>query len=320
MYSVTKLLKPEMFQGKNKTKNYFEGWYFKLSDETGGNSLAVIPGVSYGESRDDRHAFIQVLDETSLKSHYFRFDIASFLYSEADFCISIGGSSFGRNGICLDIDRDGLVIRGSLEFKDIVPFPKTVCNPGVMGPFSFIPFMECFHGVVNIAGRIDGSLTVGGRETDFIGGRCYIEKDWGRSFPEWWIWLHSDRFQREDVQFMFSVAKIPWLGMHFTGFLSFLRVGGDVYRFATYTGAKIKLLNHRDGNLKIAVRDRRYSLVISGRYDGSSALKAPAQGRMLRDIRESVSSEVHVSLKENSGKVIFEGLGKNAGMEIEGKK
>ncbi|HSN58780.1 MAG TPA: hypothetical protein VLR72_04900, partial [Clostridiaceae bacterium] len=61
MHSFSKLLKPEIFQGKNKIKNYFEGWYFKLSDETGGNSLAVIPGVSYGESKDDRHAFIQVL-------------------------------------------------------------------------------------------------------------------------------------------------------------------------------------------------------------------------------------------------------------------
>jgi hypothetical protein len=317
MFSFSKLLKPEIFQGKNKTKNYFEGWYFKLSDETGGNSLAVIPGVSYGESREDRHAFIQVLDESSRKSHYFSFDIASFCYLESDFSISIGGSSFGRNGICLDIDEDGFAIRGSLQFKDIVPFPKTIYNPGVMGPFSFIPFMECFHGVVNIASRIEGSLTVDGKKTDFTGGRGYIEKDWGRSFPEWWIWLHSDRFERADVQFMFSVAKIPWLGMHFTGFLSFLRVGGELYRFATYTGAKIKLLHHSDGNLKIVVRDRRYSLVISGRYDGSSVLKAPAQGRMLRDIRESVSSEVHVSLKENSGRIIFEGIGRNAGMEIE---
>ncbi|HSN58438.1 MAG TPA: tocopherol cyclase family protein [Clostridiaceae bacterium] len=317
MYSVSKLLKTEMFQGKNKTKNYFEGWYFKLSDETGGNSLAVIPGVSYGESKDDRHAFIQVLDESSRKSHYFRFDISSFCYSESEFSISIGGSSFGRNGIFLDIDEDGFAIRGSLEFKDIVPFPKTIYNPGVMGPFSFIPFMECFHGVVNIASRIEGSLTVDGKETEFTGGRGYIEKDWGRSFPEWWIWLHSDRFEREDVQFMFSVAKIPWLGMHFTGFLSFLRVGGELYRFATYTGAKIKLLESSDGNLKIVVRDRKYSLVISGRYEGSSVLKAPAQGRMLRDIRESVSSEVHVSLKENKGRIIFEGTGRNAGMEIE---
>lgn len=320
MYSVSKLLKPEIFQGKYKTKNYFEGWYFKLSDETGGNSLALIPGVSFGESEGDRHAFIQVLDEPSLKSHYFRFDIESFRYSEADFSISIGGSSFGRNGIRLDIDREGFTLRGSLEFKDIVPFPKTVCNPGVMGPFSFMPFMECFHGVVNITSSIQGSLIVCGRETDYTCGRGYIEKDWGRSFPEWWIWVHSDRFKRADVQFMFSVAKIPWLGMHFTGFLSFLRVGGELYRFATYTGAKIKLLEYRDGNLKIAVRDRKYSLVITGQYDGSRILKAPSQGRMLRGIRESVSSEVHISLKENSGRIIFEGLGRNAGMEIEGRK
>ncbi|MBP1744505.1 MAG: hypothetical protein H6Q58_1483 [Firmicutes bacterium] len=317
MYSVLKLLKPEIFQGKHKNKNYFEGWYFKLSDERGGAILAVIPGVSFGENEGDKHAFIQVLDESNRISHYIRYDISSFCYSQTDFSISIGSSSFGRNGICLDIDEGGVRIRGSLEFKNIVPFPKTIYNPGIMGPFSFIPFMECCHGVVNISSRIEGSLRVGDKEIDFTDGRGYIEKDWGKSFPEWWIWVHSDRFEREDVQFMFSVAKIPWLGMHFTGFLSFLRVGGTLYRFATYTGAKIKLLEYSGGNLKIVVRDRKYTLTISGRYDESRILKAPSQGRMLRDIRESISSDVHVSLKENKGKIIFEGMGRNAGMEIE---
>ena len=81
MYNILKLFKPEMFQGGHKSKNYFEGWYFKLSDQSGINSLAIIPGISYGENAEDKHAFIQVLDVTNKAAHYLRFEISSFSYS-----------------------------------------------------------------------------------------------------------------------------------------------------------------------------------------------------------------------------------------------
>ena len=58
-------------------------------------------------------------------------------------------------------------------------------RPGVMGPFSFVPFMECYHGVVNIDHKISGSLMINNEEIDFTDGYGYIEKDWGKSFPNW---------------------------------------------------------------------------------------------------------------------------------------
>ena len=41
-----KIFHPDQFQGCNQTKNYFEGWYYKIvnADET--KAFAVIPGIA----------------------------------------------------------------------------------------------------------------------------------------------------------------------------------------------------------------------------------------------------------------------------------
>jgi len=328
MYLIKKLFNPEIFQGRYKRKKYFEGWYFKFIDKAEKSVYAVIPGVSYGMRAEDRHAFIQVIDAVDYKSCYFKFDFSSFKYSQNDFNISIGDNTFTRNGMILDLKREDnnedknkdnnekFEIKGAIRFIDIVPFPKTIFSPGIMGPFTFIPFMECYHGIINIHHRITGSLSINNEIKDFTGGSGYIEKDWGRSFPESWVWIQSNHFNRDDISVMFSMAKIPYLHMHFTGFVSFLRIGGRLYRFATYTGAKIRHFTCEDGQIEITAVDRHYTMTISGKYRQSGKLMAPQNGLMHREIAESISSEIEATLQDNKGMVIFHGTGKNVGMEI----
>ncbi len=118
---------------------------------------------------------------------------------------------------------------------------------------------------------------------------------------------------------MFSIARIPWLRNHFTGFLCFLKLKEEMYLFATYTGAKVKHLEHNNGIIDILIEDKKYSLWISGEYNKSGILKAPKNGLMERKISESISSTVKTVLKDKKGKVIFEDYGKNAGLEVVGK-
>ena len=218
MYLLNKLQNPEMFQGQYKKKNYFEGWYYKLIDSSQKNVWAVIPGISYGKSKSDAHAFIQVIEANSCKVHYFKFDINNFKFSNKEFNIQIENNHFNRNEIILDLKDENTLIKGKLTFNNIVPFPKKLLNPGIMGPFSFVPSMECYHGVVNIHHEIKGRFLENNNEIDFINGYGYIEKDWGKSFPESWIWLQSNHFKQNNVSVMFSIAKIPWLHSHFIGF------------------------------------------------------------------------------------------------------
>jgi len=319
MYLIKKLWHPEMFQGKYKNKNYFEGWYYKLIDSKQENVWAVIPGIAHGKSEDDHHAFVQVIEANSCNVHYFKYDISSFKFLENKFNVQIGNNLFTRDGIILDLKDQNISIQGQLSFQNIIPFPKGILRPGIMGPFSFVPFMECYHGVVNIHHEIEGSIAHNGTEISFNNGYGYIEKDWGKSFPESWIWIQSNHFPQGDVSLMFSIAKIPFLCSHFTGFLSFLRIGDRMFSFATYTGAKITKLQYMKDTILIDIADAKYTLHIKAFFSKGGVLKAPKNGLMNGEVTESITSTVMVSLYDHKSRAnLFEGKGIHTGFEIGG--
>lgn len=57
MYRISKTFNPEIFQGKYKKKNYFEGWYYKIVDKDEKNSFAFIPGIAF-DKKGNSHSFI----------------------------------------------------------------------------------------------------------------------------------------------------------------------------------------------------------------------------------------------------------------------
>ena len=189
MAGIGRLWHPEVFQGRGKTRNYFEGWYYKLIDRDRSHVMALIPGIALGRAGEDPHAFIQFIDAVKGKVGYARFPFTEFVSEKQCFSVGIGENRFTRDHLKLDLRRDGLDIRGELHFFDILRFPGTLLSPGIMGPYTFVPFMECYHGIVNIRHRIEGTLVIGGEAVDLTGGEGYIEKDWGRSFPSSWVWL-----------------------------------------------------------------------------------------------------------------------------------
>ena len=48
---------------------------------------------------------------------------------------------------------------------------------------------------------------------NLIGGRAYVEKDWGSKFPKTWVWIQANHFAAENGAMgtlMLSVASIPF--------------------------------------------------------------------------------------------------------------
>lgn len=311
-----RLLKPELFQGVNKKRNYFEGWYYKIISQNKDHAIALIPGVSFDKNGKDKHAFIQFFDAVTGETHYFRYSLSEFHSHKSKLDVKIGKNRFCKEGVQLDLKNDKVRIKGKLRFSEIISYPRTLWQPGIMGPFSFVPFMECYHGVVNIHQTISGSLQRNGQTMQFDKGYGYVEKDWGKSFPQAWIWMQSNHFEKEDASFMFSVAAIPFFRFRFTGFLCFLRIGDQFYRFATYSGAK--LLRHRlKGEcLDIKIRDRKHALQFRAINHQTGKLIAPESGEMVRTIEESITATIHLKLSDKKGNLIFGGAGKNAGLEI----
>ena len=51
------------------------------------------------------------------------------------------------------------VASNRLHFSDWQGWPVTLASPGVMGPYSFAPFMECNHGILSMDHCLSGALT-----------------------------------------------------------------------------------------------------------------------------------------------------------------
>jgi len=315
---LPRLFRPEIFQGIKKKINYFEGWYFKCVDEKAKNVMAFIPGVSYGNNTEESHAFIQVIDASRNRSGYFSFPISDFKYAKDTLDLQIGKNSFSEDGLTLFLDNGAMSYMGSLHFNDPQHFPKSLCCPGIMGPFSFLPFMECYHGIVHVNSCISGSLFIDSKEHDFDNGTGYIEKDWGTSFPESWIWVQCNHFSVPNMSFMLSYAHIPFLGRSFNGLISFLSINNKLYKLATYNGARIDFLEYKNNTLSVLAESPRHTLNMTVTIKPGNELKAPKKGIMTNNIIESMTSDIDLSFISKKGKLIFTGRGTVAGVEMGG--
>ncbi len=316
MYGLKRLFNPEIYQGKNRKNSYFEGWYFKCVDGGGQNIMAFIPGISLGSSPEDSHSFIQVIDGSRNRSGYFTFPSNDFKYSENHLELHIGDNSFSTEGLTLSLKNKELGYEGTLSFLNPTPFPKTLWSPGIMGPFGFLSFMECYHGVVHVRHELAGKLKIDGADQDFTNGLGYIEKDWGTSFPDSWVWIQSNHFTQPHVSFMLSFAHIPFLGRSFNGLIAFLSINGKIYRLSTYQGSRVTSLDYEDGVLTILAEGRHHALSVTVTVNSGSHLKAPKKGIMTTTIVESMTSRIHVILIEKHGSILFEGDGNIACIEI----
>lgn len=314
MYSIAKIWKPTIFQGHNRKSNYFEGWYFKLVDDQESQKLAIIPGISYPKEGEP-HVFIQVLDAQNCKSEYHRFPVTDFQASKTIFEVKIGNNYFSADKIVLDLPN----LKGELHFTDLTPWDWKWYSPGIMGPFSFLPFMECYHGVVSLHHHISGKLILNGKEITYKKGIGYIEKDWGRSFPSSWIWMQSNHFEEENVSLSASVAMIPYKGISFIGFIVGFWWRGKLYRFTTYNGGKLEHVSLDNEMIHYTIRNREYRLEIKGYHSEGGDLVAPINGKMEGKLKETIMSRANITLSTLDGKVLFSDVARNMGLEAGGK-
>jgi hypothetical protein len=314
------ILNPAGYHGHAKRPPFFEGWYFKLVDASERHRYAVIPGIFLSDDPEKHHAFIQLLDGRTGRADYHRFPPGEFWAAkngELDLCI--GPNRFTVQEMVLDIPADNRPVRGRLRFPVVTPWPITWASPGIMGWYAWVPFMETYHGVPSLDHPIEGALEIAGHTIDFSGGRGYIEKDWGRSFPAAWVWFQTNHFDRPGTSLTASVAIIPWVGRAFPGFIIGLWYEGKLSRFATYTGARIKELDIGDRQIYWVVEDRAHRLeMIAVRAEGS-LLRAPSTVDMGRRISETLNATVDVKLvSRRDQSVLFVGTGRHAGLEAVG--
>jgi RNAse (barnase) inhibitor barstar len=311
-----KIKDPIRFQGSINHKNYFEGWYFKQVSLGSGKVISFIPGISL--NKHDSHAFIQVIVSPPVETHYFRFDISDFFTSDLPFEVRIGNNVFSQKGIEISLSDKTIVLEGQLTYGPFKSIEKTILNPNAMGWFAYIPKMKCNHGIVSMDHSVDGVLKYNEESLSFNRDRGYIEKDWGSSFPERYIWMQGNHFEKNGGSFMCSIASIPMLGTSFTGLIANLVADGKEYRFATYNGAKIiQALSTTEG-IDIILKKSNLTLEIKAHIESTGDLKSPIEGRMAGTIKEGLGGTISLVLKEED-RIIRQLFTKYSGIEVVGE-
>jgi len=207
-----------------------------------------------------------------------------------------------------------------LNFVNQIKWPNKWYSPGIMGPYSFVPFMECYHGILSMDHAIDGQLTIHNEIIDFTGGKGYMEKDWGHSFPSAYIWMQTNHFSQPNVSLKASVAKIPWLKSSFVGFIAGLWLNNELIEFTTYNASQLKKSFVDTHKVELILENSKYRLEIKAIRHETTELASPILGFMDGRIHESMTSEINVLLfNKKTQKIVFQDIGRNAGLEVAGK-
>ena len=335
---------PEAFHGRGVGSGFFEGWYIKLVSADRAQRWAVIPGVFRGLATGDDgggtrdEAFVQVLDGLTGRSWYHRFPAEALVASDDGFDVRIAGNHFSPDGVTLDLPQ----LRGRIDYTSpLEPWPVTVREPGIMGWYGLVPFMECFHGIVSFGHGLAGTLEVEGAATSFDGGRGYIEKDWGKAFPAGYVWLASNHIdasaglsasatgdgtdapalserQRDEASLIASVAIIPWLGGSFRGSIIGFRHGGRLHKWTTYNRSKERRLIIDDTHVRWTVEGPDGVLELDAERVRGGLLHAPLRTAMHQRVEETLDARVAFRHLDHDGTVLLEGTAECAGLEVYG--
>ncbi len=265
-------------------RNYFCGWYLKCQNET--QALALIPAYHITDGR--KSCSIQLITDDGAWNVPFFFES----YHQDGEGLRIGGNVFTRQGVTLALKGPGLQADGKLTFGPFAPI-----GYDVMGPFRYVPFMQCRHSVLSMGHRVRGSLRINGRVYDFADGICYIEGDRGRSFPSRYVWSQCCF---PDGSLMLSVADIPFCGFHFTGVIGVIHYKGREYRLGTYLGARAVKL--QGGEVVICQGSKR--LTVRQLERKGHPLAAPVAGSMVRTIHESAACKAYFCYEEKGRKIL----------------
>ena len=267
--------------------NYFCGWYYKCQSKE--QTLALIPALHISEGR--RSCSLQLI---SNEGNWNISLSAADAEIQPNKPVSVfENAAFHEDGIDLNIHEKCFTATGSLQFSALTPIQYDI-----MGPFRYIPFMECRHSVFSMRHRVNGYLTIDGTCYCFRNADGYIEGDRGHSFPRYYAWTQC--FFPEG-SLMLSVAEIPLGPIQFTGIIGIIQLNGKEYRLATYLGAKAVKIN--GGNL--VVQQGTLTFTASLLEKTSSPLCAPQNGAMTRTIRENAACHARYQLSKK-GKTILE--------------
>ena len=280
------------FQGPGRRTAWFEGWYFKFQLD-GATTLSLIPSLHRTGGEIYGHLQWIIARDHLIFSSGRQFSRDEVTVSSHPFRLQLGLSRFTENGLIID-DPD-LQLRARFDW--IRSYGRDI-----MGPFRpFHGIMPCSHSL--LAPRGGATVTV---RSELVSGTwqsgLYVEKDWGDTFPERYIWLQAD-FPDADSALFFSIATVRVGAIAFPGFIGHLVLQGNDHTFATWNLSQCRITGTQE-DLHITLANDQVKCLIRIQPQASVRLKSPVDGEMSSSIRESLQAPIRVIIQDETGRII----------------
>lgn len=296
------IMKTFHYQNK-KNKDYFEGWYLRVSDAENDINLAFIFAVT--KDRNHPHSFIQVYDGSSSKASYYTYNTDEFRYDSETSTVYIGPNQLSPQHVHIDTDQwqlDGTI-------HNHVPLQKYQGTRSAMGMLHKAP-LECFQEIVFM--DADATFTINGKVYE---GKSYMEKTYGTNFPSKWVWLQSNHSSNQS-NISFSVGDVPFIGLRLKGFLLVIHHNKKEYRFGTFNFSSIKVQPMSENEITITVKRGRYKAILTGVSIAPVKLVGPrSKGRMDLDVFETIEGTATLLLTKGKKQILNDHY-TNVGLEI----
>lgn len=269
----------------------FEGWFTKVDDRNQNFLFSVIWG--YSTHRATGHAFLQFTSSLAHQTVYVRYPLEDLHMQPDPFVLRIGGNELSEQGMRLDFEAENVRVQGTFTFGAFTPIRTSFFRPNIMGWMTWFP-NECNHAIISMAHRVDGNLRIGENTWALHSADGYIEKDWGRSFPREYVWVHANGW--EDSAIVFSYATVPILGKYAKGFFLMLHHQGREYRFSSIEGARMLGFEVSQDAFQVTVRKGSRVVSVRARQANPVALASPSNGEMRNRIKESLDGTIEVRM------------------------
>ncbi|MFB6342916.1 tocopherol cyclase family protein [Saccharicrinis sp. FJH62] len=293
---LPKVFHPEFFQSHKNHRRYFENWLFKLVSEDRNSVLVIIPVMELGSNQ---RCYVQFLNGITGETCVAYYDLSELISSKYEMNFSFGENSFSEKGIKISIDQKGFKGSGKIRFGELMEYPSYGLKRNVIGYLSFMPFQHIYYAVISMHHKISGSISINNQTLNFDNGTGFIEKTWGKYYPESWLYIGCNTFTVPDTYFVITVSTVNLGFTKILGNVGYFYYKGKLINLSFYTKTKFTKFDQQGKVLLVELTKGKHRIEISLIPRNKGKIKIPSATDN-RYVSESADSTLHLNYFVNN--------------------
>jgi tocopherol cyclase len=187
------------------------------------------------------------------------------------------------------------------------------------GWLSMLPIFEPGWQILMAHGLATGWIEWRGQRYEFSNAPAYSEKNWGQSFPEKWFWLNCNSFDGADGlaltagggrrKVLWATEEVGLIGIHY---------GDRFYEFVPWN-SQISWQIKPWGEWRMQARNRDFQVELVGTTDRPGTMvQTPGNNGLRLDCRDTLQGRLGLTLRTRDGESIAAARSNLAGLEVGG--